>query len=464
MSSLGDFLGSAVGEGAAFAAGIAIGPILAPLLKALENETWQAYPDQPLNAQTIAQAYAEGKIDLSDAEAEAALTGISNARFAELARILLTGPGIAEGLNLIRRGQLSPTAFPTILQRAGLEVDWQTAYQQLSSTGLQPYELPLSPADIALGLIRNNLNQPAAPVGPWFPPGGSSEGSNVPLDPISDIDVVAEAAASGMGADRMATLARNVGLPPGVIEGLEMLRRGLINEAAFYLLIEQSDARLSWGPFLIELRHAIFTAHEAADMRLRGWITTDQMYAIGTQNGYSNAQMDLLLDDTGRSLAVHQITTGLARGGTWDGTPGTAPEPYLSGLEQSNIRPEWYPLAYANRYVYPGYFVLKPLVASGAITVEQCTDYFLYQGWEPTLAALAAQSFATTAAGGGTNPVTSAKTSLVTAAKKAYVGGAANAAQTTTALQAAGLTADEISQWFVYANAQAEIEKLAPAT
>jgi hypothetical protein len=439
----GSFIGNTLGEAAAFAAGIAVGPLLAPLVRSLENETWSEYPTMPLNAQTVAQGVAEGKPGLTDAVQEAALTGLSENRFNLLVDLMRTGPGIAQGITLIRRGQLSPNDFVTVLTRAGLEQQWITAYQQLSTTQLEPWEQPLSPADLALGLIRGNLESFQAPDGPAFPPGGSTEGGLVPHDPVSGIDVVAEAAASGIDAERMAVLARNVGLPPGVIEGLRMWNRGIINEADFYLLIEQSDARLSWGPFLAQLKREILTPHEYAELYLRGWITQAEAEAGAAMSGLNQSDTDLLIDMIGRPVSLHQITTGLERGGVWDGTPQLdVPEPYLKMLQESNIRPEWYSLAYANRFTYPGYFVLKPLVQSGAITVSQATTYLLYQGWEPDLAAFTAESFA--AAGPtASSPVKSAYTKLRTAAEKAYVAGASTVEQATSDLEAAGVSASD---------------------
>ena len=95
-----------------------------------------------------------------------------------------------------------------MLKRNGLEDEFIAAYQKLSSTELEPWEQPLSPADLALGLIRGNLNAQDVNGEPMFQPGGDTNGSNVPLNPVSDLDVIAEAAASGMSAERMATIAR----------------------------------------------------------------------------------------------------------------------------------------------------------------------------------------------------------------------------------------------------------------
>ena len=267
-----------------------------------------------------------------------------------------------------------------------------------------------------------------------FQPASSTEGSNVPLRPRARPGRDQEAAASGITADRMAILARNVGLPPGVIEGLKMLNRGIINEAAFALLIEQSDARLAWGPFLLELRRMLLTPHEYAELYIRGWITQEAMYDGTALHGLTQADTDLLAEMIGRPLAVHQVTTGLARGGTFGGNYEGVPEPYLSALRQSNVRPEWGNLAYSNRYTYPSYFVIKPLVASGAITVDEATQIFENEGWPPDLAAKAAASFATSSGSTG-------KTLTRAEVKAAWKAGTVTEPETLTRLEAEGLSA-----------------------
>lgn len=401
--TIGKFVGNTVGEGAAFAAGLAVAPLLSPILKALENETRKAYPDWPLDPATVAQGVAEAKITDALGKSEASLSGVSNSRFESLVALLQKAPGIAGGLELIRRGQLDPSTFIDILQKNGLEAEWVTAYQKISATGLQPWENAVTPADLALGLIRGNLNPQDVNGQPMFPTGLSSEGSNVPVDQPLNLDVLKEAAASGVTPERMALLARNVGLPPGVIEGLNMLNRGIINEAAFGLLIEQSDARLSWGPFLLQLRRMLLTAHEYAELYIRGYITLADAHAGGALHGVETADMDLLIDMIGRPLAVHQVTTGLARGGTFGGEYEGVPEPYLTALRQSNIRPEWGNIAYANRYSLPSPFVLKALATAGDIDQATTLQLLLDSGWPPDLAEKVAKAWVP-AAPAGTKP------------------------------------------------------------
>jgi hypothetical protein len=61
---------------------------------------------------------------------------------------------------------------------------------------------------------------------------------------------------------------------------------------------------------------------------------------------------------------------------------------------QSDIRPEWEPLLWEQRYTYPSAFVLRGLANSGDLTEAQVKEILHFEGWEPTLAAQVAAKWA----------------------------------------------------------------------
>src|SRR5205807_4966194 len=115
----------------------------------------------------------------------------------------------------------------------------------------------------------------------------------------------------------------------------------------------EGNTRGEWAPFLFEGFRQIPTAHDFVEGRLRGWLADPAMYAGTALHGMSQADTDLLFKIMGRPIVEHQIVTGEARGGTYNGPIANIPTPFLKSLQESNIRPEWYSLAYANRYTYP---------------------------------------------------------------------------------------------------------------
>jgi len=398
--------------------------VLAPLLQALRNETWSAYPDAPLDALMLARAVAEGKLRLdSDTYAEASFTGISGSRFTSLVAFVKNGPGVAAGMELTRRGLLDKVGFTVVLERAGLEDAYITAYTTQDAQGLYVWEQPLSVADIALGVIRNNIANADAAGNPIAQAGLEITPGNVPQNPVSGINAELEAALSGVDLERLSVLVNNVGLPPGVIEGLRMLRRNIITEGDFALLIAQSDARLPWGPALIQLRDEILTAHEVAEARVRDWITTDaEMFARGAADGYPQAEMQLLYDMTGRPISYRNVFLAGRRGGTFDGPTDVIDAPYLESLRQSNLRPEWYNYAWHLRYAVPPLFFVRTWLKDGH-SQDQARTWLSYLGYSVEDQDAIISSYAKTPAAAQDPHVKSAVTAAYTALRRAYVGG-----------------------------------------
>jgi len=424
MADLGKFLGNTVGEGAAFAAGLAVAPALAPLLRALENETWSRFPDQPLDAQTVAQAVAEGHITEKVGAAEAALTGISPARFQELVTFARVGPGVGLALQLWRRGLTDDTGVALALERAGLEPEWITALTSGGIEGKGLKHIPLTDAQIALGIIRSLIKDPG-----FMPVTLDVRGGKVPSYPQSTINALQEAALSGLDEERLRVLVGQIGLPMSLQQAASAVFRGIIERTDFNRAVLEGDTRPEYADAIFEQARQIITAHDWVELRLRGWVDDAQMYAGTALHGMSQADTDLLFKVLGRPIPVHQITTGLARGGVFNGPVSAIPLEYLRSLEQSNQRPEWYNLSYANRYSYPSAFVIKALATAGDFTQAETQQILLEIGWPPKYAALVSQKWASGVTGPGSKAVTSGTSAAVRAVQKAYVAG--NTSRTT---------------------------------
>lgn len=414
MAGATSFLGNTVTEAAAFAAGFAIRAPLSPLLQALTNETWSVYPDKPLDASTMAGSVAEGKITQGAGAAEAALTGISASRFASLVTASQTGPGVALALDLARRALIDPSELVVALQRAGLEEPW---INPIAAT----VDKPLDPAVIALAITRGNMTNPEVSDGPILTVGPPTSGGNVPSDPVSKISPLVEASLSGITGDRLAVMTRNVGLPMSAQAAASAYFRGIIAEVDFDRAIAEGDTRNEWRDAILAQARTILSPTDYVAARLRNWIDDTALYAGTGQHGMSEADTDLAVEIHGRPLSWHQVFIGLQRGGVYNGPIDDIDPAFLKSLQESDIRPEWYNLAWAQRYSIPGYFVLKPLTASGALSVDQTTTLLTESGWEPSLAASAAASFATTTTSSTTTPTKAYTTAAVKAISKDYI-------------------------------------------
>jgi hypothetical protein len=209
----------------------------------------------------------------------------------------------------------------------------------------------------------------------------------------------------------------------------------------------------------------ILTASEYQEAALRGILTNEQANAKAAQHGMTTEDAQLLFQILGRPLTVHQITTGLARGGEFGGTYADVPEPYRDAIRRSNIRPEYARLAYANRYTYPSAFVLRSLAQSGDLGDASAVEAILLDiGWPPTLAAKVAPLWV--GGSGGADPhVTKAENQLWTTLHRSYVAEETDDPTATATLGTLGVTATAQPEVLALWQAERELirKQLTPA-
>lgn len=376
-----------------YALGTASGPALRPFVQDLANEAWSATQDLPLAASTAAAVAAEDVDSYGRMATEATLTGINGDRFKDLWGETLNAPGIGELLPLWRRGLISDGTFLHGLRKAKLEGLWDTPLQGL-------HDVLLDPSQLANAQQQGFVDEGRA----------NSEG-----------------ALQGMTAERQQILFELSGLPPGIGEALDMLRRGIITSGDFAEIVRTGHTKTKWTAQLEKMRNRVLGHNDYVQARLRAWIDDAAMYKGGALTGYDQAAMDLLLKIHGRPLSWHQIFIGLRRGGVYDGPTGAIDPAFLKGMQESDIRPEWYNLAWAQRYNYPTAFVLRTLTQGGDLTEQEAHDILLFEGWEPTLAAKVSARWAAPAGAKASPWVGKADTQLWTGTHKAYMSGAIDA-------------------------------------
>lgn len=405
------FLGNTVGEAAAFAAGLAVSPLLHPVVQTLTNEAWSLDPTRPIDPDSVAALVAQGAVLLGTGSAEANLSGISDKRFAELVYLARRAPTYAEAQDLRRRSKITHDQLLHAFAKEQIEEQYWDALADLVDDRLDPAVVATA---IQRTLLPNDGILPSQP---------STDGSNVPPMPGVDLDPFAEAAASGINEDRLKVLARLVGLPASPDLAARMHFRKIITLGAFNQAILEGNTRGEWAPFLLEAFRDILTNGQYAEGQLRGFLTAPERRALTDQHGLSHTDSDLLYNLSGRSIPVHQILTGLARGGTFDGPIDQIPPAFLQSLQRGNLRPEYFNLAYANRYSYESPFVMRSLVQAGDLTEQEAHDDLLALGWRPDRAASVSKAWGVKAATGTkANPwVAKAEQQWWTAAHKAFV-------------------------------------------
>jgi hypothetical protein len=309
------------------------------------------------------------------ARAWAAQTGIGSSQFDALIEIANTGPGVGPLYEAWRRRELTDAQFRTGLKRMALEDQWVPALMALRDHLLTP------------DVVANAVQQGFLPGGGVL--AGDVTGAlplTIPAEQVA-IDPVLEAAGSGVNEPHLRVLAQLAGNPPGPMELLQLWNRGVITEQSVEHGIREGRTKTKWTSAIKELRHFILSPAEAAGLRLRGWITPQQSYDLGALHGASPETMDRLFLNRGRPATTHQVFIGLRRGGSYDGPTAAIDPAFVRAVEQSDIRPEWTNLLWAQRYSYPSAFVLRGLTQAGDLTAGQTEQILLYEGWEPTLAA-----------------------------------------------------------------------------
>lgn len=414
-----------VGLGAAGAAAIE------PLIEPARQTAWANNPNKVLDPAMMAALVAQGAVELGAGQEQAKREGYDADRFDRLVYLAQRAPDLAITLELWRRGKFgapnSAAALALVdhaLAKEQIEAQYWPAIKDLFSERLDP---PV----IALAIVRGIMKDPGfLPVGP-----PTTEGK-VKAFPTSPLDPLLEAQASGYDSERLFVEVANTGRPAPPNEAARATFRGIIEPVDFQRAISEGDIRNEWAATLFEVAREILTAHDYAELELRGFLTRDQRLALTDKHGMSHADSDHLYDVLGRSIPVHQIVTGLARGGKFPGSYDNVPEPFKSSIQRSNIREEYAELAYANRYTYESVFVMRTLVESGDLTEQQGHDDLLAIGWRPDRAASVSAAWAAKAGAVAKMPwLAKAQQQTWTATHKDYTKGAVTRVQAEAALQ-----------------------------
>lgn len=410
MAILGRFFGSTVATGAGFAFGHATSPILAPAIEQLRQEAWNTYQTRIPSAADLAAGVAQGKVDEGQAREWAHRDGFGDTAFDALVGIANTAPDVATAMQSWRRGKLTARQFDTVLRRHGIADEWNAAIEALKAAILDPGELARA---IHRGLIPDpGLLQGRLPA---------REG-NVPAYPVYDIDALEEAAGSGYDRNRLGVLVGLQGLPMGSHEAAQALFRKVITEDDYLRAIAEGNTRNEWADAILDQSRQIPTSRDFFENALRGYHDLPWALEQAERHGMSAADALVIYQNQGRPMNVHQITTGLARGGKFQPEPGEIADPFEAAIVEGNLKPAYYDLAKANRYTLPGVFAMRQLATSGVWDEAKTALRLKQAGWIPDDADEVAAAWAGT--GGIAKPdshVGKAQTQLWNAVHRSYV-------------------------------------------
>lgn len=410
MAILGKFFGSTVSTGAGFAFGRASAPVLSPALEKLRQETWRIYPDRLPEAAELAVAVARGKITRAQGADWSEAHGFSGSVFDTLVTIAELAPDVGTAMRAWRRDKLTDDQFRTVLDRNGLADEWFEAVEALKA---EVFELAQIAAAIHRGLIPDpGLLKGEQPAGPF----------KVEPYPVYDIDALKEASAIGYDKNHLGVAVGLQGLPMGTHEAAQAYYRNIITHGDYIRAFNESNSRNEWAEAVLEYTRQIPTARDFIENALRGYRTFPEAAAGASLHGMSEEHARLIFQNSGRPLNLHQITQALAWGAKYDPQPGDDPDPYMNSVLIGSVTPAYYAMQDSLKYILPGYFVVKAMLANGSISEADAATIFKRSAWPPDLAEKAAAALVPKAGAAAENPyIGKADTQLWTALHKSYV-------------------------------------------
>lgn len=398
--------GTAVGVGV----GQSVADAISPITRELANEAWAKYLSMPVGALEAASVVASGERSRAWGLEEAAKNGISAERFDALVDMWDNSPDLSSMFEMLNRGLIDEGDFREGARKQFIEDKWIEALIVLARR-------ILSPAEAAQAWQRGYM---------------------------SEADAEAEAALSGVSAERARIQRESAGLPPPPETAMQMLRRGIITSGEFEQMIREGNTKTKYTDEYLELRQRILSGADWASLRLRGWATEAEAAAGGAAEGWSPEEMELLYLNRGRPATTRQVHIGYARGGELPGVSGER-EAFERAVRQSNIRTEYTDLLWASRYTYPSAFVIRALTSAGTFDRATAEKILIESGWPPQYATLAATDWAGDDTTGPKTPLADrARSRLFTALHNDYMDGSSDEATARAGLARIGGQAAEI--------------------
>ena len=426
-------VGSA-GNAVSFAFGLAVAPLLAPVLEEVRHAAWERHPSKLPDVGSLVEGVAQGQIDETTAKDWAKKEGFDTGPWDAMVEAASVGPPLEAAQEARRRGVLSPESLHTVYKRHAIEEVWWPALDRLIPDVLDPGQLA---AAIHRGLIPDpGLLKGEQPSPPF----------NVEAYPVYPIDAAQEAQASGFDMERLGVLVGLQGLPMGTHEAALAFFRGIITHGDYIRAFNESNSRNEWAEAVLEQARQIPTARDFFENALRGYHDLAWAQEQAKRHGMSEADALVIYQNQGRPMNVHQITTALSRGGTFNPEPGEITDPYLAAIVEGNLKPAYYDLALANRYTLPSPFAMRQLAQSGVWSEAKTAQRLKDLGWPPDDADEVAKAWAGGTAAKADTHLGKAQTQLWTTTHRSYIAGESDDATATAALAAAGVQPATVPQ------------------
>jgi hypothetical protein len=309
---------------------------LAPVVYAYVGLNPHLLPDTG----TLAELFASGQIPLGQAVSSFGDQGIDSGWAEAILRASLSYPTPADALDMLRRGIINDDDFRQWCVQNGFQ-------GEIPSMLLALKTLPLSPADLALAVLRGNMDQNT----------GTSR-----------------AAESGLQASDFQVLLDNTGEPPGLEQLLEGYRRGFIDEATLKKGILQSRYRNEWIPLLEQLRYEPMSTADAVNATVQSQIAQSDAEKIASQNGLEPEYFQVLLNTAGEPLSRTELEQLYNRG-------LITRDQVIQGLKESRLKIKYNDMAFELHTKLLDPSVLQHAVLYGTISQSDAVKTAMMYGY-----------------------------------------------------------------------------------
>jgi len=226
------------------------------------------------------------------------------------------------------------------------------AFTELASIANSAHPLvPLSPPDLADAVVRN------------FMGAGQAE---------------AEAAKSGMNAERFRLLVPLRGDAPGPQQLAAALLRGLIEDAgtghastSFEQGIREGRLNDKWAPMLRQLAEQVLSPADAAAAVVRNFLGDGEGQAVAAKSGVRPADFEILRHLSGDAPGPQQLAEALRRGLIGPGGTGAGSTSFAQGIAEGRLADKWAPVIEGLAKVWPSPADALRATLEGQVTREQ---------------------------------------------------------------------------------------------
>lgn len=222
---------------------------------------------------------------------------------------------------------------------------------------------PLAPADLADAVVRNYM---------------------------SLADATAEAAKSGLSADRFATMVPLHGDAPGPQQLAVALLRGIIPEAgtgadsvAFDQGIRESRLADKWVPMIKALSQAVLSPPDAASAVVRNFMTAADGEATAARSGVDPATFATMVHLSGDAPGPQQLAEALRRGAIPENGTGPDSTAFTQGIAEGRLADKWAPVIRELALDWPTPVAALNAQLKGAFTGDEGKALYERLGGDP---------------------------------------------------------------------------------